>query len=86
MSVRATVCVVSDAEEEARAFERWLDEWKDKMNFVSGDYGDGVVHLFDVEGPEGAIEAIPDALRSGSRCVDCGEKSGNPEHDIVPQE
>ena len=85
MGVRATVCVISEAEEEACAFERWLDEWKDKMSFVSGDYGDGVAHLFDVEGPEEAVASIPEALRCGSKWVDRGEKSGNPAHDIVPE-
>jgi len=85
MRFRATVCVKAESDDEVVAFDDWLDAWKEKMSFISGDYGDGVVHLFDLEGPEEAIAALPDGIRCDSKYADVGEKSGNPTHDIVPQ-
>ena len=67
-------------------FDSWLDRWKGKMAFVSGDYGCGCcVHLFDLEGPKEAIEDLPAKIRCESKWAEDGVKSGNPTHDIVPQ-
>jgi hypothetical protein len=86
MNLRASVCVGADSEEEGSLFDGWLSRWKEEMTFVSGDYGDGCcVHLFDVEGPKAAIDAIPEAIRCQSKWVEAGVKSGNPQLDIVPQ-
>ena len=60
---RATVCLWSESLEEKLDFTLWLNVWKKKMTFVSADYGCGCcVHLFDLEGPKEAIDAIPAQL------------------------
>ena len=60
---RATVCLWSESLEEKVDFTLWLNVWKKMMSFVSADYGGGCcIHLFDVEGPKEAIDAIPTQL------------------------
>jgi len=67
MTQRASISVASDAPKEQAAFDAWLGRWKAEMKFISDDYGCGCcVHLYDVEGPEAAIDAIPEALRTMS--------------------
>ena len=57
---RATVCLWSDSLEEKVEFTTWLNAWKKKLAYLSHDYGCGCcIHLFDVEGPPEAIEALP---------------------------
>jgi len=86
MNLRATISLSADASDEVDAFESWLETWKDKMTFVSGDYGCGCcVHLFDVEGPQEAISAIPESLRCQSQWTDEGVKSGDSNNDLIPQ-
>jgi hypothetical protein len=65
MNQRASVCICTDAPEEDAAFDAWLEQWKEKMAFISDDYGCGCcVHLFDVEGPSEAIAALPKKIRA----------------------
>jgi hypothetical protein len=65
--MRASICVLADNPEEGTAFEQWLEEWKDKMSYVSDDFGCGCcVHLYDVEGPEDGVRAIPQSIRCQS--------------------
>ena len=60
---RATVCLWSASLEEKVDFTLWLNVWKKKMTFVSADYGCGCcIHLFDLEGPKEAIDALPPQL------------------------
>jgi hypothetical protein len=64
---RASISISSDSDAEKVAFEAWCALWKEKMSVFSDDYGCGCcVHLYDVEGPEEAIQAIPPELRTGS--------------------
>jgi len=86
MNIRGSVCISADSDEGSAAFESWLERWKEKMTFVSGDYGCGCcVHQFDLEGPKEAIGAIPEKIRCQSEWTEKGVKSGNPNLDIVPQ-
>jgi hypothetical protein len=76
MTHRASICISADAPEEEVAFETWLERWKEKMTFISDDYGCGCcVHLYDVEGPKEGIDALPEKIRSTSDWTEKGVKS-----------
>lgn len=59
--------------EEKVEFTLWLTAWKKRMRYVSPDYGGGGLHLFDVEGPEEAIAALPECLLASPGRKDCGD-------------
>lgn len=70
---RATVCLWSDSIEEKVEFTTWLTAWRSKMSYVSPDYGCGCcIHLFHLEGPKEAIDAIPNALLTVSEWTENG--------------
>ena len=70
---RATVCLWSESIEEKVEFTTWLNVWKKKMTLVSPDYGCGCcIHLFDLEGPKEAIDAIPESLLTVSEWTERG--------------
>lgn len=72
---RASLSISEDSESEKSDFEAWSTRWKDKMTIFSDDYGCGCcVHLYDVEGPEEAIEAIPQALRTTSEWTEASKQ------------
>jgi hypothetical protein len=72
---RATVCLWADSLEEKVDFTTWLNAWKKRMAFVSQDYGCGCcIHLFDLEGPREAIDAIPKELLTVSAWTEEGLK------------
>ena len=76
---RATVCLLADSLEEKVEFTAWLTAWKKKMTFVSHDYGCGCcIHLFDVEGPQEAIAALPKDLLTISAWTENGVKQPAP--------
>jgi len=63
--VRATICVEVDSAEEMRAVEQWFATWRETLSCVSDDQGCGCcVHIWVVEGPSEAIDAIPSAART----------------------
>ncbi len=63
--MKATVCVDVDSVEEMQQIEQWFATWRDKLSFVSEDQGCGCcVHIWDVDGPPEAIDAIPTATRT----------------------
>ena len=64
---RATICFWSDSIEEKLDFTLWFTAWKRRMTYVSPDFGCGCcIHLFNVEGPKEAIDAIPAHLLAAS--------------------
>jgi hypothetical protein len=72
---RATVCLWTEAIEEKVEFTAWQTAWKRKMTFVSHDYGCGCcIHLFDLEGTQEAIDALPRELLAGSAWTESGLK------------
>ena len=78
-SRRATICLWSDSLEEKVEFTTWLTNWKKKLAYVSHDYGCGCcVHLFDVEGPREAIEALPREVLACSAWTEHGIKQPSP--------
>ena len=76
---RATVCLWADSIEEKVEFTAWQTAWKRKMTFVSRDYGCGCcIHLFDLEGPKEAIDALPPELLAVSAWTEYGLKQVPP--------
>jgi len=76
MTQRASICVASDAPEEQAAFDAWLDRWESRLTFISDDYGCGCcVHLYDIEGPKEAVDALPEQLRTSTAWREKGVRS-----------
>ena len=74
---RATVCFCADSIEEKVEFNAWQIAWQRKMTFVSHDYGCGCcIHLFDLEGPKEAVDAIPPNLRTVSAWTEAAFRRG----------
>lgn len=72
---RATVCLWSESMEEKVEFTAWSHVWRKKMSLVSQDYGCGCcIHLFDLEGPKEAIDALPQELLTISAWTEDGIK------------
>jgi hypothetical protein len=68
---RATIIIYAEGREEWEAFEAWRGRWQKDLSLLSDDEGCGCcVNIFRVEGPEEAIEAIPEPIRGGSEWDD----------------
>lgn len=64
--------------EECESFALWFEAWGSRMDFVSGSLGCGCcVNIFDVEGPQEAIDSIPATIRSGSEWSPSSIRLGN---------
>jgi hypothetical protein len=64
---RATITAAVDSPDEVSAFESWLERWQSRLTFVSEEKGCGCcVRMLDVEGPQEAIDEIPEPLRTSS--------------------
>jgi hypothetical protein len=64
---RATLIISADAPEERAAADLWFEAWRSSMTFVSDNTGCGCcVDIYDVEGPQEAIDAIPAPLSARS--------------------
>ena len=75
VTCRATVCLWSDSIEEKVEFTTWLTAWRKRLTYLSHDYGcAGCIHLFDVEGPGEAIDALPLELLMTSAWTERGVK------------
>jgi hypothetical protein len=65
--VRATLISASDQPDEIAAMESWLAGWSQCLSYISDEQGCGCcIHMLDVEGPQEAIDAIPDLIRATS--------------------
>jgi len=65
--MRATICVDVSHKDESAAVEAWLNRWREQLAFVSENTGCGCcVDMWDVEGPDDAISAIPSSVRAAS--------------------
>lgn len=77
---RATVCFWADSIEEKVEFNAWQTAWQRKMTFVSHDYGCGCyIHLFDLEGPKEAVDALPPNLLTVSVWTEEGVRQASPQ-------
>ena len=74
---RATIAIATDKPEEVEACDAWFERWELSLTRTSDNYGCGCcVDIYDVEGPEEAINSIPEAVRAGSAWVDTGSQFG----------
>ncbi len=74
---RATLIIDEDKAEQLAAFDTWLERWESSLDRKSENYGCGCcVHIFDVEGPQDAIDAIPESIHAESEWVKSGTKFG----------
>lgn len=64
---RATICIAVDQPEEVVAGEQWLSAHRERLDFVSPNYGCGCcVDLYDIEGPADVLATIPKAISASS--------------------
>ena len=73
---RATIIVDLKHPEEVAASEDWLAKWKPSLTYRSENQGCGCcVNIWDVEGPEEALAALPSNLEGDSEWVQRGTHS-----------
>jgi hypothetical protein len=76
---RATICLWSDSLDEKVTYTTWLTTWRKKLSYISHDYGCGCcIHLFDVEGPKKAFDALPNEFLAYSTWTERGIKQPPP--------
>jgi hypothetical protein len=64
---RATICIAVDEPAEVEAGECWLSANRDRLDFISENYGCGCcVDLYDLEAAPEIIASIPEPIRSNS--------------------
>jgi len=64
---RATVVADVNASDEIAAAEAWFSRWRSHLSYCSEDKGCGCcVAMWDVEGPEAAIEDLPPLVSAAS--------------------
>jgi len=74
---RATISTDRDEPETLAVFEAWMQKWRPRLTRISQNYGCGCcVDLYDVEGPDEAIDAIPEELRTTSEWALTGRNFG----------
>ena len=70
---RASISLDLDSEDELSKFEAWSQKWKKRMTVFSDDYGCGCcVSLYDIEGPDEAIDSIPKEIETMSEWSEGG--------------
>jgi len=70
---RATIVVDVTHSEDVAACENWFARWTDSLIFRSENSGCGCcVNIWDVEGSDEAIAAIPPGIQGHSKWVDEG--------------
>lgn len=74
---RATISTDRDEPETLAVFEAWMQKWRPRLTRISQNYGCGCcVDLYGVEGPDEAIDAIPEELRTTSEWALTGRNFG----------
>ena len=74
---RATISTTRDEPESVGACESWIRRWKPQLARISENYGCGCcTDIYDVEGPDEAIDAIPEQLRTSSEWTLTGHDFG----------
>ena len=73
---RATIIVDVTHPEEVAASEEWLTKWTPNLSYRSENQGCGCcVNIWDVEGPEEALAALPSSIKGGSEWAQRGTHS-----------
>ena len=74
---RATITVAVQNSSDCSECRAWFERWEDALTRVSDNSGCGCcVEIYDVEGPQEAIDAIPQQLRTHSEWVETGRGFG----------
>jgi hypothetical protein len=74
---RATITTNRDEPGSVAACEAWMQRWKPQLIRISENYGCGCcVDIYDVEGADEAIDAIPEELRTSSEWAVSGRGFG----------
>jgi hypothetical protein len=69
--MRATIIASADRLDELAAADAWFARWGRELTYRSEDRGCGCcIEMWDVEGPDEAIEALPSQLRAMSEWTD----------------
>jgi hypothetical protein len=64
---RATICIAVDEPAEVEAGERWLSANRDRLDFISENYGCRCcVDLYDLEAMPEVLASIPEPIRASS--------------------
>ena len=64
---RFTICVDVDEPDEVAVVEAWLNNWRDKVAYLSANRGCGCcVDLYEVEGSEVALSELPSSVLADS--------------------
>ena len=65
--MRATICVDVNRADDRAAVEAWFERWRSSLSVLSENEGCGCcVDIWNVDGPEEAIAAIPETLHAVS--------------------
>lgn len=74
---RATIVVDVTDPDEITACEEWFTKWTSGLTYRSENQGCGCcVNIWDVEGSDDAIAALPFTIRGQSKWVDEGTRNG----------
>lgn len=74
---RATITIDVQNGSETATCRSWFERWESTLVRVSENYGCGCcVEIYDVEGPQEAIDAIPDQFRTFSEWSESGHDFG----------
>jgi hypothetical protein len=74
---RATIIIKTDDPDEVTACDAWFERWDSSLTRKSDNYGCGCcVDIYDVEGPQEAIDALPAAIRTSGEWVESGREFG----------
>lgn len=67
MDARASICALVENEGEVEEAERWLEDHRAALTFVSDMNGCGCcVFSWDIQGPEAVVNSLPARLSAGS--------------------
>lgn len=67
MSQRATIIAATDEPDEVRTAEKWLNEHRARLTYVSQQQGCGCcILMWDVEGPEAVVATLPESVTAAS--------------------
>jgi hypothetical protein len=76
---RATICIAVDDPADVEAGEQWLAANRERLDFVSENYGCGCcVDLYDLEGPPEVLATISQAISADSDWTAGAPKHGRP--------
>jgi hypothetical protein len=65
--MRATICAAVDEAAEVEAAERWLEQHRASLSYISEQFGCGCcVLMWNVEGADAVVSTLPESLSAMS--------------------